>query len=215
MTLFELHDLIEAGENNSVEFKRKFSSEEKIAKEMVAFANTKGGKILFGIDDDRSIVGVESEKGEIELIDIVARHFCNPQIEFKTEIMQMYRRDIVILDIPESKRKPHCIVHDRKLKNNSEKVYIRVNDKSILASKETVKILKKSNPDAPPLVFSVGDKEKFVLDYLSLNEKITVTRLMSLLNLSRRRASRILITLVRARLILIHHDGKEDYYTLM
>jgi predicted HTH transcriptional regulator len=72
MTLYELHEIIEGGESSTVEFKRKFTEPEKIAKEMIAFANTKGGRLLFGIDDDKSVVGVESEKGEIEYIDLAA-----------------------------------------------------------------------------------------------------------------------------------------------
>ena len=55
MYLVELNEMIEGGENDIVEFKRKFSSPEKIAKEMIAFANSKGGSILFGIDDDKSM----------------------------------------------------------------------------------------------------------------------------------------------------------------
>ena len=39
----ELLDLIEEGENIQCEFKRKFSTQEKIAREMIAFANTKSG----------------------------------------------------------------------------------------------------------------------------------------------------------------------------
>ena len=39
----ELLELIEEGENLQCEFKRKFSNHEKIAREMIAFANTKGG----------------------------------------------------------------------------------------------------------------------------------------------------------------------------
>ena len=76
MYLSELNELIEGGENSKVEFKRKFSESEKIAKEMIAFANSKGGRILFGVDDDKTVVGVESEKGEIELIDIAAKFYC-------------------------------------------------------------------------------------------------------------------------------------------
>ena len=45
---------------------------------MIAFANTKGGFILFGIDDNKDIVGVESEKSETELIIDVAKNFCSP-----------------------------------------------------------------------------------------------------------------------------------------
>ena len=64
----DLIDLIEEGENIQCEFKRHFTTPEKIAREMIAFANTKGGYILFGIDDDKKIIGVESEKSEAEMI---------------------------------------------------------------------------------------------------------------------------------------------------
>lgn len=43
----QLRDLIEQGEGVSVEFKRRFTSPEKIAKELCAFANTHGGYLLF------------------------------------------------------------------------------------------------------------------------------------------------------------------------
>ena len=59
MKLRDLRELIEEGENIQCEFKRKFTTPEKIAREMMAFANTKGGYILFGVDDDKEIVGVE------------------------------------------------------------------------------------------------------------------------------------------------------------
>ena len=50
--VLDIFTLIEDGESETVEFKRKFSTSRKIAKEMIAFANTKGGYILFGVDDD-------------------------------------------------------------------------------------------------------------------------------------------------------------------
>ena len=69
MNYKDVNALIEEGEGFSLEFKRRISSPEKIARTIIAFANTKGGIILFGVDDDGSIVGVESEKSEIELIE--------------------------------------------------------------------------------------------------------------------------------------------------
>lgn len=215
MTLFELHEIIENGENGKVEFKRKFSTAEKIAKEMIAFANTKGGVILFGIDDDKSVVGVESEKGEIELIDLAAKFYCSPQVEYNTQIIHIYRRDVVAINIPESKNKPHRLIENPSLKDGrTGKVYIRIKDKSVLASKETVNVLKKSRTDAAPFILSLGDKEKFLLDYLAKHEKITLKNFRILLNLSERRASRILVNLVRAELIRQVNMEKEDYYTL-
>ena len=49
---------IEEGEGFEIEFKRKVSSPEKIARALIAFANTKGGTILFGVDDDGSVIEI-------------------------------------------------------------------------------------------------------------------------------------------------------------
>ncbi len=78
----ELLELIEEGENIQCEFKRKFSTQEKIAREMIAFANTKGGYILFGVDDDKKIFGVESEKETSELVKDTALNSCEPKIDY-------------------------------------------------------------------------------------------------------------------------------------
>ena len=212
MFLVELYKIIEDGENSSVEFKRKFSSPEKIAKEMIAFANTKGGKILFGVDDDKTIIGVESEKGELESIKTAAKFYCEPEIEFETEILSLKKSDIVVINIPESKTKPHHLISNNEEKE--QRVYIRYNDKSILASKETINILKHSNTDSAPLQISIGANEKALLDYLAENEKITVKGFKKLVNISERRASRTIVNLVRAQILRHHRMNNLEYYTL-
>lgn len=214
MTLYELNEIIEGGENQNVEFKRKFTEPEKIAKEMTAFANTHGGRILFGIDDDKSVVGVESEKGEIEYIDLAAKFYCEPEIRYTVDIMHIYRKDVIVVDIPESRFKPHRLIENGKSDDDHNKVYIRVKDKSVQASRETVKVLKKLRADSPAQIINLGDKEKALLDYLGKNDSITLQKFRELLNLSNRRASRILVNLVRADLIRMHNHEKEDFYTL-
>jgi len=213
MYLIELNELIEEGENDKVEFKRKFSSPEKIAKEMIAFANSKGGKILFGVDDDKTIIGVESEKGELELIRTAAKFYCEPEVEFDTDILLLKKKDIVVVHIEESMNKPHRLITDES--SDEIKVYIRLNDKSILASKETVKILRNSNTDSPALQVSIGDIEKALFEFLNQNEKITVKGFKKLVNISERRASRTLVNLVKAKVIRHHYFGNEDYFTLV
>lgn len=211
MYLVELYELIEEGENSNVEFKRKFSSPEKIAKEMIAFANSRGGYILFGIGDDREIIGVESEKSEIELINTAAKFYCEPEIDFSLEIMFIKQADVVVVYIPESTRKPHKLITDDK--DSPPKVYIRSNDKSILASKETESILRNSN-GTQPLKITIGDNEKALFDFLSQNEKITVKGFKKLVNISERRASRTLVNLVKAEVIRHVVNGGEEFFTL-
>ncbi len=214
LSLYELNELIEGGENQNVEFKRKFTEPEKIAKEMLAFANTHGGRILFGIDDDKSVVGVESEKGEIEYIDLAARFFCEPELNYSVDIMHIYRKDVIIVNIPESFQKPHRLIENGKTDDDETKVYIRVKDRSVQASKETIKVLKKLRQDAPPQIINLGDKEKALIEYLHSHDRVTLKEFREFLNLSNRRASRILVNLVRADIIRLHNHEKEDFYTL-
>lgn len=212
MFLTELYSLIEEGENSKTEFKRKFSEPEKIAKEMIAFANSKGGKILFGVDDDKTIVGVSSEKEELELIDSAAKYFCFPAIDYLYDIVSIKKKDVVIVIIEESKQKPHQLVSDSI--PDSKRVYIRLNDKSVIASKETVNLLKHSNPNSGPLMISYGEPEKQLLKFLTANERITVKEFKKLSNISQRRAGRIIVNLVRAGILIHHRDGEFEFYSI-
>ena len=211
----ELIDLIEEGENIQCEFKRHFTTPEKIAKEMIAFANTKGGYILFGIDDNRSVFGVESEKEETELIKDTALNFCEPPLELNIEYMDLYGKEIVIVEIPESQNKPHRVQDYKKnLDINSAVVMIRAGDKSIQASKEMIRIMRANSNNMQLKKYAIGPNEKTVFDYLHKNEKISVKELSNLINISERRASRTLVKLVRANLLMIHtKDNGEEYFT--
>ena len=215
MNFHDVNLLIEGGEGFTLEFKRRISSPEKIARTIISFANTKGGTILFGVDDDGSIVGVESEKSEVELVEMAGRDFCDPPIQPALHIVPFDGRDVIVCRIAESKMKPHYYLGQQdRLNGESSRVYIRVKDNTIMASKEVVKILENENPDAPPLKVAIGENEKRLFQHLEQNERITVRGFGRLVNISDRRASRILVRLVRASVIRIHTHEKEEFFTL-
>ncbi len=58
MTTTELRELIANGENSGVDFKRDVIENRQLAKELVAFANLRGGYVLLGVDDDGSVRGL-------------------------------------------------------------------------------------------------------------------------------------------------------------
>ncbi len=213
MNYKDIKALVDEGEGFQLEFKRKVSSPEKIAKALVGFANTKGGTILFGIDDDHSIVGVESEKSEVEMIHNVAEYHCEPPVETEIEIVSYKGKDVIVVFVEESREKPHAVVLNGKDDDAGLQAYIRVNDKTVEASKEVVRILRSENPDAPPLRIAIGENERRLFDFLDKNEKITLKEFGDLVNISKRRASRSLIQLVRAGVLRVHTNEKEDFYT--
>ncbi len=211
----ELLDLIEEGENIQCEFKRRFTTPEKIAKEMIAFANTKGGYILFGIDDDRTIVGVESEKSEAEMIKDAANNYCEPPVNYSLDFINLKGKEIVAITIPESDKKPHRMQdYLESFDITKAVVMIRVNDKSLRVSKEMVRIMRANANNLALKKYTIGPNEKMVFEYLGKKEKISVKELSNLVNISERRASRTLVKMVRANLLVIHtKDNGEEYFT--
>ena len=211
----ELLLLIEEGENIQVEFKRKFSTHDKIAREMIAFANTKGGYVLFGIDDDKKIVGVESEKETSELVKDAALNYCEPPLKYFIEYREIESKEIVIVSVPESTLKPHRLQdYKSELDITTAIVPIRVNDKSVQASKEMIRIFRAQSNQAALKKYVLGPTEKIVFEYLSKVDRISVKELSILVNISERRASRTLVKMVRANLLMINtKDNGEEFFT--
>ncbi len=212
--------LIEEGEGFEVEFKRKVSTPEKIARTMIAFANTKGGHLLFGVDDDGSIIGVESEKSEADLIREAGSTFCEPEIIPEIDIVPFDGKDVIVAYVHQSDNKPHFYTGENGNGNGTAhteehtRVFIRVNDKTVMASKEVIKILRAERADAPPVRLEFGENERRLFRYLEEYERITTQEFCRLVNISERRATRILVALVRAGVMRIHTLEKRDYFTL-
>jgi predicted HTH transcriptional regulator len=211
----ELKELIEEGENIQCEFKRKFSAPDKIAREMIAFANTKGGYVIFGVDDDKKVIGVESEKETAELVKETALKYCEPPLEVEISFLEYDGKEVVITSVPESDNKPHRIQdYLGELDINKAVVTIRVNDKSVQASKEMVRILRSNSGNSTLKKYTIGPNEKTVFEYLARRERISTKELSNLVNISERRASRTLVKMVRANLLMIHtKDNGDEYFT--
>ena len=64
-TLTELTEKIDLGEDSTIELKRALPHRDDLADEIVAFANAIGGVILIGVDDDRTIVGLDRQELEL------------------------------------------------------------------------------------------------------------------------------------------------------
>lgn len=75
--IMDLKDEILGGESYSLEFKRVPNEErEKYLKTVVAFANGRGARILFGVANDRTVVGIPNGCIFAE-VDGVVNSICN------------------------------------------------------------------------------------------------------------------------------------------
>lgn len=210
----EFLELISGGESSRIEFKRKTTSPEKLAREISALANTRGGYLIIGVDDNKDIIGVRSEKSEISAIELTCQFYIDPPVTPSIEILNIYNEDVIIAHIPESTQKPHCIyIVDSESGKKQKRAYIRLGEKSVMASREMYRLMNYMGDESSALKLSIGDAEKRLFSYLEVHEKATVNDFARLVNISRRRAERLLIRLVRAGVLMIHNDMNEDYFT--
>lgn len=200
--------LISEGEGVSLDFKKTITSCEKIARTMVSFANNKGGRLLIGVYDDGTIKGVKSEDEERYMITRAAHLFARPALEPTFEEIYVDDKLVLVVDIRPSAEKPHYALAE----DGKWWVYIRVKDKSVLASKIVVDVLKRSVQDEGVLI-EYSTKEKALLEYLDVNQRINVKEYCALLKMNRRGAQRILVNLALSGVIRIHTTEKEEYYT--
>lgn len=200
--------LIFDGEGVTLDFKKTITSCEKIARTMSSFANNKGGRLLIGVADDGTIKGVKSEDEERYMITKAAQLFARPALEPVFEEVYVDDKLVLVVEIKESTTKPHYALAE----DGKWWVYVRVRDKSVLASKIVVDVLKRTADDKGVLI-EYSTKEKALLEYLEKMERINVKEYCDLLKLTRRNAQRILVNMVLSGVIRIHTTEKEEYYT--
>lgn len=207
MTIPDFIRLVKTGEGSYLEFKRTISSPEKLAREIAAFANTRGGILLIGVNDNKSVVGVESFYEEEMALEKALDYYCQPPVDADIELLPYYEREIIIVRVHEAERKPVAVDADGK-----RTVYIRDKDKSVQASKEVASVLRNSTSTSG-IKFQYGPNEQRLFRYLAEYDRITVTEFANLVNISQRRASRVLTNLVSAGVLRLFTHEKQEFFT--
>lgn len=105
----QLLDIIDKGENINVEFKRELDKDRsRFLETVVAFANTSGGTIFLGVDNNCRIKGFK-ENISAKIVDLVADH-CDPPIEIRTDSDVLVQGvPITLVRVPEGTNKPYTL----------------------------------------------------------------------------------------------------------
>jgi ATP-dependent DNA helicase RecG len=153
----ELLRLIRGGEDTFLELKVKLSNTEKIAQEIVALANTGGGVIIFGVNDQLRVEGVDDpERVQDDLVRICREEVQPPLVPFIDRIALDNGRRIVALDI-EGKRRPY--------RTRDGRFYLRIGAEKREASREEISsLLEEARPlryeDVPALGATIADVDE-------------------------------------------------------
>ncbi|MDR9418292.1 helix-turn-helix domain-containing protein [Gracilimonas sp.] len=206
LTKNDLKSLIQTGESKFLEFKHSVASPEKIAREIAALANSKGGTILIGVEDNGEIIGVDSYYEEEFWLNQAAKDECIPEVPIQMELVNTGERDVLLVKVPEAEVKP-IYVKGKKVRQ----VYVRVDDESVVASDEYIEVLKRNYSDEG-VTFEYGENEQQLFRFLNEYGDITVKRFSLLISVTTYRAAKILVNLVSAGVLdLFEKDGVTHY----
>lgn len=115
MNAVELLDIISAGETSKVQFKRELDNQDKVAAELIAFSNSKGGILLFGVEDKTgNLIGLDYEalQKTSNAIGTIANELVKPTVYITTEVVTVdvsddEKKNILVISVDEGVSKPY------------------------------------------------------------------------------------------------------------
>ncbi|WP_186441764.1 AlbA family DNA-binding domain-containing protein, partial [Desulfamplus magnetovallimortis] len=156
-------------EGKNLEFKRDLSSPRPIMRSLVAFANTAGGRLVIGVSDDRSIIGVQDPLADEERLCNIISDSIAPRLVPNIEIVTVEDKTLLIVEIFLSNSRPHFILSE----GVERGVYFRLGSTNRQADRELIAELRRSVEgvafDEMPMVeLSIDD-----LDIQAINQSFS------------------------------------------
>jgi ATP-dependent DNA helicase RecG len=107
MDIAQLRERIARGEDLHTDFKERFDSDRELAKDIVCFANTDGGQLIFGVANNRDIVGVVDPDWLCAKVDDISYQHCGPPITVVQEVLDVGGKKVVVVNIPKGDQRPY------------------------------------------------------------------------------------------------------------
>jgi predicted HTH transcriptional regulator len=136
----ELLDIVQKGESSTVQFKERMPHGDSLAYEMIAFSNSQGGIIIFGVNDKTGgLAGLsfaEIQELNRQIVNIASQKIY-PSIVLTTGTVRVEGNNVVIVEVAEGINKPY--------KDNNGIIYIKNgSDKRKVTSNEELSRLLQS-----------------------------------------------------------------------
>lgn len=183
-----INQWIRNGEGARIDFKTSITSLPKIAKSLVAFSNSRGGKIVVGVEDKGAVLGVDVE-GEKYQLEKAGTEYCRPTVEMEFETLAYQEKQILVAQIRESRSKPHLAID----KKGTEKIYIRQLDQCVVPDKIIQDLLLAGEMNDLQRTSNYHESKKRLIAYLQKNNSVSLQTYMDEKGLSEKNAKRALL----------------------
>ena len=208
MERLSIYDMIKMGEGQQLDFKHSISDAPKIARSLVAFANTDGGTLLLGVKDNGRIAGIRTDE-EIFMIETAAHLYCKPEVEFFSNLHKLEGKTVAEISVEPSRNKPHSAPDA----NGKYMVYIRKKDENLLANRVLLEVWRLQKRNAQVKLFYDTFIEQ-IFELLQSNKRATIKEIAAKLKQSKFKTENIIIKLMIMNLIDIDINADNVYYCL-
>jgi ATP-dependent DNA helicase RecG len=118
--------MLSVGESERVEFKHSLPRPADLLRDVVAFANTRGGTILVGVRDDGRVVGVSADLAALDRLIAYVRTHTDPPLEIVAEPELIDDHRVVLLHVQRSPQTPVLVA-------DAAQAYVRTGTSARLA----------------------------------------------------------------------------------
>ena len=203
-----IQNLIRQGEHQQLDFKFCITDSKKIARTLVAFSNTDGGKILIGVKDNGAITGIRSDE-EFYMVQAAAQMYCRPAIHFEYYNWVINGKTVLEIIVPEKNISLHYALNEQ----DKWRVYIRVDDQNFLANIVFIRAWKRKRKNTGTLI-RYTETERILLTHLKKTGHISLSKFQRMAKINRYKAESILVNLLVLKIIDIQFTDKGVFYTL-
>lgn len=183
---------MQRSESDTLEFKLRIDRQRKIARTLVAFANSAGGTLLVGLRDNGSVAGCRAEE-EAYMVQGAAQRYCRPEVGIRFRIERWEGKEVLVVEVPASVQAPHSAQEED---SDEWTVYVRRGAANFRANRVLLEEMKLRNGGAA----QASVTHLNLLAHLSEQEGHTASRLA--------RATKAPIREVEVGLAVLLHWGQ-------
>lgn len=211
MEINSLKSLVSKGESLTLEFKLKANHPQRILNEIVAFANSKGGLLLIGVDDNGVFEGLNDGDEDIYLLERLIHEQIYPSLECQFKKVAISKtKEIVIVEVKEGKEKPYYVNETGKKQGTA---FIRIKDESIKAGKVLRMLINSKHADQAQNL-SLDQDLKPIFQLFKERPKLDLSFLIEKSRISRRKVEFIILDLIKAGLLGFELNDQERFFLL-
>lgn len=200
--------MIAEGEHLQQDFKMRVEDSRKIARTLVSFANTEGGRLLIGVKDNGSVCGISPEE-EFHMIEAAAELYCKPPVTFKTQVWKANYRAVLEVIVEASSSKPHFSEDEK----GEWHAYQRIDDRNVKANGVLLKVWDHERA-LRPADFKYTWKVRRLFDVLRKREKLGFKNISRLMRLGREQTEILLAQLIVWDVLNMEFTDTGCYFSL-